>query len=350
MAYSYNEYQQWKQRNPSKGYDYKSWQKMMQAANDNKKTPEQLRKEALYKAETERLAKEAALPQLGEYKGIETLAGGGQLAAKTISGAEIQSQLEQSPWYRMALQKQGAEQSSLMDQAARQQAGALAGARSQMAMRGGLRGGAAERLAASGAQNLLQTMQQQRQAGAIERGQLGMQGADLASRLAQFNIGQQSEAEKINLQTQLANLAAQENRKLQQYGERMKGYAAEKTSEGIGSGGSSGLCCFIFLEARYGNGTMDKVVRKYRDENMTDKNRRGYYKLSEVLVPAMRKSKFVKFAVRSLMTDPMVSYGKWYYGQGKIGWVFKPVVDFWLKTFDYLGLDHKYVRENGEEV
>jgi hypothetical protein len=314
------------------------------------KTPEQTRQDALYAAETKRLAEEAGMPQLEAYKGLETLAGGGQLTARQLTGADIQREMEASPWYKMALQKQEAEQATLMDQAARQQAGALAGARSQMAMRGGLRGGAAERMATAGAENVANLMQQQRQAGAVERGQLGMQGADLASRLGQFNVGQQAGTDVTNLQTQIANLAAQENRKLQQYGERMKGYASERTSQGIGSGGSSGLCCFIFLEARYGNGTMDEVVRRYRDEKMTDKNRRGYYKLSEVLVPAMRKSKLVKAAVRTLMTDPMVSYGKWYYGKGKIGWVFKPIVNFWLKTFDYLGLDHQYIRENGEVV
>jgi len=201
------------------------------------KTPEQIRQERIYAAETSRLAKEAKMPQLEAYKGLETLAGGGQLTARTLSGEEIQKQMKESPWYKMALEKQGAEQAQLMNQAAGQQGSALAQARSGLAMRGGLRGGAAERLAASGAENLAETMQKQRMSGAIERGQLGMQGADLASRLGQFNVGQQTETERMNLQAQIANLAAQENRKLQQYGERMRGFAAEKTSEGIGSGG-----------------------------------------------------------------------------------------------------------------
>ena len=201
------------------------------------KTPQQLREDALYNAETRRLAQDAEMPQLEDYMGISTLADGGQLTARTLSGEDITKQMEQSPWYRMAGEKQSAEQARLMDQAARQQAGATAGARSQLAMRGGLGGGAAERLAGAGAENLANTMQQQRQGGAVERGQLGMQGADLASRLGQFNIGQQTQTDVTNLQTRLMDLAAQENRKLQQYGEKMKGYAAERTSEGIGSGG-----------------------------------------------------------------------------------------------------------------
>ena len=109
-------------------------------------------------------------------------------------------------------------------------------------------------------------------------------------------------------------------------------------------------CCFMFLEARYGNGVLDRVVRRYRDEMMTDKNRRGYYKLSEVLVPMMRKYKIVKFAVRVFMTDPLVSYGKYYYGEGKVGIIFKPIHDFWMATFNYLGSDHAFIRENGEVV
>lgn len=127
-------------------------------------------------------------------------------------------------------------------------------------------------------------------------------------------------------------------------------YAAQQAAN-ANYGGSSGLCCFIFLEARYGNGTMDFVVRKFRDENMTAKNRRGYYKLSEVLVPLMRKSKVAKFLVRTLMTDPLVAYGKAYYGTGsKLGKIFTPVKNFWMRTFDYLGEDHPFIRENGEVV
>lgn len=183
-------------------------------------------------------------PKLQSFTGIETLPGKGMLTARTISGEDIQREMAKSPWLSMAFQRQEAEQSRLMDQAARQQAGALAGARTNLAMRGGLRGGAAERLAASGAENLTNLMQQQRQAGAVERGQLGMQGADLASRIGQFNVGQQAATDVTNLQTRLANLAALERRKLFEYGEGMKGFAAGKTAEGIESNKSTGLFGF----------------------------------------------------------------------------------------------------------
>lgn len=104
------------------------------------------------------------------------------------------------------------------------------------------------------------------------------------------------------------------------------------------------------LEARYGNGTMDEVVRKYRDEYMTDRNRRGYYKLAEVLVPLMRKSKLIKWVVTKTFADPLVSYGKYYYGENKHGVVFTPVKNFWMKLFDVLGGEAEFIRENGEVV
>lgn len=192
------------------------------------------------------LDEEAAKPKLEKYEGIGTLADKGQLKARTLSGEEIQRQMALSPWLKMAFERQEAEQAQLMDQAAKQQAGAMAGARSQLAMKGGLRGGAAERMATAGAEGLTNLMQQQRQGAAVERGQLGMQGADLASRIGQFNIGQQAGTDVTNLQTRLADLANKERRKLFQYGEGMKGYAAEKTAQGYEGGGGGGLFGNLF--------------------------------------------------------------------------------------------------------
>jgi len=124
-------------------------------------------------------------------------------------------------------------------------------------------------------------------------------------------------------------------------------------SRGGDSGGppsQGGGCCFIMLESRYGDGTMDKVVRRYRDEKMTPRNRRGYYKMARVLVPLMRKSKVFKWIVAKTFADPLVSYGKWYYGENKHGWIFAPVKTAWLKIFDVVGTDTVFIRENGEEV
>jgi len=123
-----------------------------------------------------------------------------------------------------------------------------------------------------------------------------------------------------------------------------------ETGSDNSSGSTKGGCCFIMLESRYGDGTMDKVVRRYRDEKMTPRNRRGYYKMARVLVPLMRKSKVFKWIVAKTFADPLVSYGKWYYGENKHGWIFAPVKTAWLKIFDVVGTDTVFIRENGEEV
>ena len=126
--------------------------------------------------------------------------------------------------------------------------------------------------------------------------------------------------------------------------------ADQAEADAAAADAAAGPCCFIMLEARYGDGTMDDVVRKYRDEMMTDKNRRGYYKLAEVLVPLMRRSRVFKFIVQKTFADPLVSYGKWHYKENKHGWVFAPIKSMWMKVFDVLGGDTEFIRENGQVV
>ena len=146
------------------------------------------------------------------------------------------------------------------------------------------------------------------------------------------------------------------------YGQSGGGQAAPQAKSssgsaaaGIGAGlAMAFLCCWIFLEARYGDGTMDKVVRRFRDEMMNARNRRGYYKMAEVLVPLMRRHWWAKWLVRLTMTDPLVCYGKWHYRQpgvwGKLGWIFAPVKSFWLSTWEFLGGEFEFVRANGEVI
>jgi len=89
---------------------------------------------------------------------------------------------------------------------------------------------------------------------------------------------------------------------------------------------------------------------------------RGYYKMSEFLCPLMDRHWFIRYAVKLLICDPLVAYGKWFYrnheyyadkkkGLGhRLGWVFAPVKKFWLKTWKHLGDEFEYIRWNGEVV
>lgn len=110
----------------------------------------------------------------------------------------------------------------------------------------------------------------------------------------------------------------------------------------------SSACCFIFIEAH--GGVLHPIVRRYRDEHMTVRNRRGYCWLADRLVPLMQRSKSVHKLVEWCMVDPMTSYGKWFYGEGHVGVVFAPVVKVWLKVFDLLGHRKPYTRRGTHEV
>ena len=154
-------------------------------------------------------------------------------------------------------------------------------------------------------------------------------------------------------EAQLADLVARETSNLQEEISKKTNAVtlqAAQYSKPSGGGGGNSLCCWIMLEARYGDGTMDMVVRKYRDEMMTERNRRGYYKFAEVIVPLMRRFKPVHKLVQWTFGDPLVKYGGWYYGDNKWGWIFAPIKSFWLGLFNIIGKDTEFVRENGEVV
>jgi hypothetical protein len=126
---------------------------------------------------------------------------------------------------------------------------------------------------------------------------------------------------------------------------------------GIGAGlALAFLCCWIFMEV-YGK-ELDEIVRRYRNEKMTLRNRRGYYRMSEFLIPLMRKSWVLKQIVRYGFCEPLLAYGRWYYAHEvrtpsiwrHLGWVFAPVKAVWMTTLDVLGGSKEFVRANGEAI
>ena len=114
----------------------------------------------------------------------------------------------------------------------------------------------------------------------------------------------------------------------------LSGYG-NQTTQSLGAG--LNLCCFIFLEAYHGQ--LPDVVRRYRDLKAPENSarRKGYIRMSRWLVPAMRVSGFSRIAVGCLLTRPLTCYGKYFYGQNKIGILFKPVEMFWMKLWEKLG-------------
>jgi hypothetical protein len=107
------------------------------------------------------------------------------------------------------------------------------------------------------------------------------------------------------------------------------------------------FCCFIFIA---GHGYLHPIVRRYRDEHLTVANRRGYYWLSDRLVPIMQKRSWVRRLVKIAMIDPMTSYGKHFYGLNHIGALFSPIASMWLRVFSLLGQRSPYRRRGTGEV
>lgn len=318
------------------------------------------------------------LKAYGQGSGIDEQAkvGMGDAYSKLSQQAMGSGDLESIALGRQKLTNQS---NTDMDRLNRQAQGNVNSSLSAMAMRGGVGGGSAERMLKSAGRNAMagqqDIMAQNRNANldlsiqnSNQRNSLLQDVGRVQNDQNQYNanaftndknrrLDALTKAGQVEQDVQSSNINAArqdvDKTNLMQtglYSEDMSAWAAMKSAAASKPSSGGGGCCFIFLEARYGNGAMDNVVRRFRDENMTTQNKRGYYKLSEVLVPLMRKYKAVKLATRLLMTDPMVSYGKAHYGENKIGYIFKPVVKFWLGMFDYLGGSHEFIRENGETV
>lgn len=127
-------------------------------------------------------------------------------------------------------------------------------------------------------------------------------------------------------------------------------YGSAKGASSNIAGGAMSMCCFIFMAAD-AHGELHPVARRFRDEHMTVENRRGYCMLAEWLVPKMQQSSVWKRAVRMCMVAPMISFGKWYYGEGRVGVMWVCLAAGWMWAFDRIGRSVPvFVRSNGEVV
>lgn len=145
-------------------------------------------------------------------------------------------QAGESPWARMMREKVDMEQGRALGSAGAQAAGATSGAMSNLAMRGGLSRGAAERLARGGMRDMAQARQEIYGRGAGQRLDIGIE--DEKQRLAALGAlpGLQAQAYETQLRgvspwMDLAGKRLDFEKDI--FGQRMAGYGAEKTAEAI---------------------------------------------------------------------------------------------------------------------
>ena len=167
-------------------------------------------------------------PTLSGYDGIDTLGGKQTLNASTI---------QNSPWMGMALDRQAADQSRALDSSVGNQAGALAGARSNLAMKGGLTGGASERLGMAGMNDAANARQGILNQGMSDRAGLGMQNAQMQTGIDQFNAGQTQGANQFNVGQSIADLGRKNDQGRFKYGEEMKLKGAAMSGQAMENSG-----------------------------------------------------------------------------------------------------------------
>lgn len=141
-----------------------------------------------------------------------------------------------SPWLKMATAQQGLEEANLLNTTARSAAGQAAGAQAQLAMRGGLRGGSAERLAQNAADQALLGQADVRNQGALSRAGLGVQAENMRREdIGRLIAGQQAMADR-------AQTEAQGRNQFEQYlfGQKMAGKGAAMTAQAIENAGAGG--------------------------------------------------------------------------------------------------------------
>jgi hypothetical protein len=165
----------------------------------------------------------------------------GQAGKSLISRA---TDTGESPWLKMQMEKQGLEQTNAMGNAAVQAQSQAAQARSNLAMRGGLSGGARERLASGAAQNAMMGQQQVANQGMQDR--LGARISDeqiktnllgtaagMENNMSQFNTGIRQGANQYNTQNLIGSRMGQGAFDMDLYKEQMRDRAAGRSADAV---------------------------------------------------------------------------------------------------------------------
>lgn len=142
-------------------------------------------------------------------------------------------------------------------------------------------------------------------------------------------VGQESNQIGTNLFNNTSQIRQQENQT-----NAARRDALDRVSQVIGSLPS---CCWTFAEAYYGWENIPEEVRISRDFHYTNARREGYRQMSQWLIPKMRSSRFVRFAVMALLIKPMESHAKWYVHRKGMGWMFSPLQKLYLNLWSHYG-------------
>jgi hypothetical protein len=180
-------------------------------------------------------------------------------------------------------------------------------------------------------------------ANTIESGQRAVAAGAQGQKVGQIQQGQaqQLSASDLITKNRVANaetLAAFANILAGKAGVAEEDLSGQGSQAGSSFNWGAGVnCCFIFAEAL--NGPLPWYVRRGRDLMCTPQRKLGYARMAARLVPAMRRSRVVRWLVNLTMIKPFLACGKWFFtGHGR-GWLVRPVCEMWFRVWDFVGKD-----------
>ena len=142
-----------------------------------------------------------------------------------------------SPWANMGTNQQASDQAGSLASSGGIQAGALDQASSNMAMRGGMGGGAASRLGRASADNAAMAQQNINRQGASDSLGAQMTGADMTSASDQANAGVAQGIQAYNTQGNIKNLGGSNAYKIAKFGTDIKGFGAGQSANALAASG-----------------------------------------------------------------------------------------------------------------
>jgi hypothetical protein len=205
------------------------------------------------------------MPTLGPYEAAYTGGSYNAANAAALSGPENFQGIEQmrsvakdNPWVKMAQEQQAREEATGLGQAGKLAAQSSRQAQANLAMRGGLRSGASERLARQGAMQQALAQQDVRNQAVMNRLGISSEGEKMRQGILgqlagaeqgygtyqtaanQWNALQASEADKWAKEQGIQEGVRKQGYGIKEYEEKMKGYGAGKTADAIRASGGGG--------------------------------------------------------------------------------------------------------------
>jgi hypothetical protein len=229
----------------------------------------------------------------------------------TLAGLRDKYSVEgDSRWAQLQKEQLNKQMLGQQDQARLQANAGLQQGLGSLAMRGGLRGGANERMAMGNQRNLMSNIQNIGAANQANQLKVSLADEEMKNKVL-GSIGSTGQGiQGRNLGKLGTDYMAQNKFGMQQYSDDMAGYGAERTAAAQSSGGGGGMCfittaCCELLGLPDDNAMLN-TFRKFRDEHLGGKEGVAeYYEKAPLVLEVMDKKNEIKY-LYNILSDYLV--------------------------------------------